>query len=307
MITMFEYYPDVGAVGPASNAVLRWQSMGLDARPYHEVSALSGFCFLTRKEIIEKIGLLDESLFGGDDIDYSIRIRDANYKLVCCRKSFVYHYYAQTGKKLHPDWDSKDWAERISLDLIRKHGFRKYYQTMLPIQGQWYQNNKIDLEKEFLRLCIPDNGAKIYDMGCGNNKIYPTAIGVDSIPDGELGNCGPTRYRPLSGVNIVSDLNQPLPIKDEDADYIIGKHVLEHIVDHLTLLAEWHRILKPSGKLYIAYPDNKLMKAIACDPTHVHVLSPQSIRTALRITGYTNIKDYFMEGCWSWITEAEKI
>ena len=46
-----------------------------------------------------------DSLFGGDDIDYSIRIKDAGYRLVVNRGSFVFHFYGTTGKRLHKDWD----------------------------------------------------------------------------------------------------------------------------------------------------------------------------------------------------------
>lgn len=312
MIKIFEYYNDVGAVGPISNSVLKWQSLGytseMEYGPYHEVSVLSGFCFLTKKEVIEKIGELDETLFGGDDLDYSIRIKQAGYRLVCCRKTFVYHYYAQTGKRLHSDWDSQEWGDKIAADIIRKHGLREYYKCLLPIRSRWDIMARYDLEKTVMSNIVPNNGKKIYDVGCGINKLYDCAIGVDRLSEGEFGISGGQRTTamPKGVVNIVADISQPLPIESEDADYIVARHVLEHIVDHVSALREWKRILKIGGKLVISVPDDNLMKAMACDPTHVHVFTPESLKTVLDLLEFKEITNHFVDGTWSNIITAVK-
>jgi GT2 family glycosyltransferase len=101
MLAAFEK-PGVGAVGPTSNAIMGYQSFHhIGLPPYIESAALSGMCMLVKREVIEKIGNLDESLPGGDDIDYSIRIRNAGYRLGICRRTFLYHHYATTGKRVH--------------------------------------------------------------------------------------------------------------------------------------------------------------------------------------------------------------
>jgi GT2 family glycosyltransferase len=309
MVNVMEYYPEVGAVGPISNAVMHRQSINWNEhKPYHEESVLSGFCFLTRREVIEKIGVLDETLFGGDDVDYSIRIREAGYKLVCCRRSFVFHYYAQTGRRLHADWDTRPWAEKIDREIIRKHGLRKLLETKDPIKSEWDIYSTYDFEKTYVQKLVPDNGAKVIDMGCGNSKVHDSAIGVDIIPNGEYGIGGGMRFAPNRHTDVIADISKPMPMfEDDEADYIVGKHVLEHIIDYMSTLKEWHRILKRGGRLVIVLPDYTRGEAITCDPTHVHVFDKDSLSTALDATGYKILSHEGMDGIWSTVTVAEKI
>jgi len=58
------------------------------------VDWLSGGCMLIKKELIEKIGLLDEVFFFGvEDIDYCARARQAGYKVVYNPLVSTVHYH----------------------------------------------------------------------------------------------------------------------------------------------------------------------------------------------------------------------
>lgn len=57
-----------------------------------ETKLLIGFCLMLRREIIDKIGMLDENLFlGSDDLEYSLRLRANGYNLLVATDTFVYH------------------------------------------------------------------------------------------------------------------------------------------------------------------------------------------------------------------------
>jgi len=81
------------------------------------------------------------------------------------------------------------------------------------------------------------------NLGAGT-KALPGWVNVD--------------IRPLPGIDVVSDL-RTLPFKDEAADLVYACHVLEHFGRHeyMDVLKEWHRILKPGGKIRLAMPDFK--------------------------------------------------
>jgi GT2 family glycosyltransferase len=66
-----------------------------DAYPHLErVPAISGCAFLTRRELIDRIGGLDEDFFAYvEDTDFSIRARLAGYDIVYAPASIVYHDY----------------------------------------------------------------------------------------------------------------------------------------------------------------------------------------------------------------------
>ena len=61
-------------------------------RQSKEVKVLIGFCEMIRKEVVDKIGLLDETFFfGHDDLDYSWRMRLAGYRLLVAKDVFIHH------------------------------------------------------------------------------------------------------------------------------------------------------------------------------------------------------------------------
>ncbi len=91
---------------------------------------------------------------------------------------------------------------------------------------------------------------KLYDLGCGTKPYYdfiaPCAaqyIGVD------WGNTLHTQT-----MDVVADLNKPLPIPSEDADSIVCFQTLEHLCEPQQLLNEAYRILKPNGSILLTVP-----------------------------------------------------
>lgn len=284
MIAAFDK-PGVGAVGPTSNAIMGYQSFNhIGLPPYLETAALSGMCMLVKREVIEKIGNLDESLPGGDDLDYSIRIRNAGYRLGICRRTFLYHHYAATGKRVHGEyWDSQAHSEAINAALIKKHGFKTWYTTtnnMLPGAGG-FDFIKSE-EKLALEELAPHLDGKVLDLGCGGKKIDPRVIGVDIRPNGDYG----VGYNALipSGGEVACDVVKLDPFADRSVDAILAKHLTEHILDVPKALREWSRVLKYGGQLVIIVPDWRYCEAISCDPSHVHAFTPESLKSIIEVS-----------------------
>lgn len=60
---------------------------------YTETKFLIGCCLLLKRELIEKIGFLDEGFFmSADDFDYSLRARIAGFSLYAAEDVIVHHY-----------------------------------------------------------------------------------------------------------------------------------------------------------------------------------------------------------------------
>ena len=130
LVDHMELHPKVGAVGPCSNFVMGKQNLFDYTTPDLCLTGLLiGFCVVMRTELIKKIGGLDESLPGGDDFDWSIRIRDAGYDLLIDRSAYLHHIGQQTGKRVHSEWDTQRHQEMTDNALIRKHGVRKWWET----------------------------------------------------------------------------------------------------------------------------------------------------------------------------------
>lgn len=120
---------DVGAVGPISDVVSGRQDFHYSYGQYEDdVNLLIGFCILTKREILDKVGDLDEHYFWGhDDYDFSIRMRKAGYRLIIARDVFVKHFCYNSMSQIEtqkPELfkDGKDYT-------IKKHGQEEYIKT----------------------------------------------------------------------------------------------------------------------------------------------------------------------------------
>ena len=113
------------------------------------------------------------------------------------------------------------------------------------------------------RVQVGDRRPVVLDLGCGDQRQYPTNIGVDR--------------RITPSVAAVADVSRPLPFRDGSVDRIFAVHVLEHLIDFLPLVAECHRVLRPGGVLHVLSPWWKHVNAVA-DPTHVRLLDTQTIK-----------------------------
>src|SRR5438045_1046224 len=46
-----------------------------------------------------------------------------------------------------------------------------------------------------------------------------------------------------------------LPFHDHSLAYVVCSHGLEHVTNPVTALAEWYRVLRPGGIIYLVVPD----------------------------------------------------
>lgn len=104
---------------------------------------------------------------------------------------------------------------------------------------------------------------RIVDIGCGGQKQYAEAVGLD--------------LRPGDQIDVVADLVAGLPLRDASVDRVFAVHVLEHLPDVVAALNELHRVLAPGGVLHAMSPDRLHVNAYA-DPTHVRYFDVQTFK-----------------------------
>lgn len=103
------------------------------------VEGLFGSCFFFPVRIFKKIGLFDENLSGCEDMDWMIRMKLNNLKVVTSRKITILHYGALTTKQR--DDGRKTYLNQLkNKDLfIKKHGYENYhYLVKLYIEYKKY-------------------------------------------------------------------------------------------------------------------------------------------------------------------------
>lgn len=277
--------PTIAAVGPSSNVVMGLQHFGLHGAPaLLKPKYLIGFCVMMRKSIFEEIGAMDESLPGGDDLDWSIRFRKAGYGLVARRDVFVYHFGFKTGNRVHGDaavpngWNSQDMTEKTNIALIRKHGFKWWLETARN-EGEPYDTRKEEYGDD--NMLLPLAVGRGIDVGCGENKLTPETVGVDLCAQGEK-----TFQGAVSKADVKASGDNLYMFEDNSLDYVVARHNIEHYTNPLKTLREWNRVLRPGGKLGITTPDDARLAGIRLDGSHKHSFSREGMKDMLELTGF---------------------
>ncbi|MGE5402771.1 MAG: glycosyltransferase [Ignavibacteriales bacterium] len=133
MISVAESSPEIGIVGPVSNAVsgvqldknAKYKNMTEMQKYAKKVSKdfkgqviefprVAFLCTLIKKEVIDAIGGLDERFTPGnyEDDDYCLRAQKAGYKAVIARDVFIHHY----GSKSFKANGEQKYAERLEIN-----------------------------------------------------------------------------------------------------------------------------------------------------------------------------------------------
>ena len=220
MLDCLKSAPDIGIVGPMTNSISGPQKLpevnysSIDdlaeyARKFRKKNRnrripyrrVVGFCMLFRRQLIDKINLLDEKFGSGnfEDDDFCLRASLAGYRNMIAGDVFIHHYGSKTfignkidytsslngNKKIFMEkWGGEEVAERFSGKLIIENAVAKAYELF----------GKGDIEKATASILgalkqTPYQRSlylKIAEMLI-DVKHYQDAIGIlDALPQSDL-------------------------------------------------------------------------------------------------------------------------
>lgn len=115
MINVANDNVDLGIINPSSNTLAQTPAKGQTIESYSaslklfkgkwgELGQCSGFCMLIKREVIEKVGILDENYEVGyfEEADYCRKAQKAGYRFARAKAAYVYHVERHTFDK-RPD------------------------------------------------------------------------------------------------------------------------------------------------------------------------------------------------------------
>ncbi len=256
--------PEVGAVGAITNNCSYYQAIQVD---YHSMAEMQkfallnnlsnpakwerrlklvGFCLLMKKQVIDKIGLLDERFTPGnfEDDDYSVRIRRAGYELLLCRDVFIHHFGGTSFQDRPAEYTQ----------LLRDNGNKfKEKWGYLPQYSMIIRNEIIDLIDSPVEAPL-----RVLEVGCacGGTLLrikhkYPYAE-LHGIEFNENAAKDAGFFAEVMAANIEATA---LPYPNSYFDYIILADVLEHLHDPWQALAKLNHYLTPQGKILASIPN----------------------------------------------------
>ncbi len=245
----------VGATGAVSNSISYYQQISetyndfdgymdfalknnmSDENSYEQRIKLVGFAMLIKRNVLDKVGLLDERFTPGnfEDDDISLRIVVEGYKLLLCKDSYIHHFGSVSFKK-----DGKYFNELLqtnSKKFKEKWGFASEYST-----GIRYDLMSLIDEEKYRKINILEVGC-----GCGstllaikskypNSKIYGIEVNENSA---RIAKC----FADVCDENIENSLTY----KEGFFDYIVFGDVLEHLYNPGKVLENIKKYLKDDG------------------------------------------------------------
>lgn len=140
---------------------------------------------------------------------------------------------------------------------------------------QYYESAKIRWET------VPYTRGRGLDVGCGADKIWPHAIGVDNRIDTALFD---VKMNPDVTLN-ATDMSF---FATRSFDWVFSSHMLEHCENYPEVLREMFRVIKNDGYLLLYLP-HKLFYPNkgeeGANPDHRHDFLPQDIIDTMRQIG----------------------
>jgi hypothetical protein len=114
------YFLKLHRLFPASERFGRYLMTHRDCDEGGQVDSVSGCCLMVRREVIEKVGVLDENfVMYGDDLDWCYRIKQAGWKVWYVPDVQIVHLGGQSSRRL--PGKCIVWFYRAMVIFYRKH------------------------------------------------------------------------------------------------------------------------------------------------------------------------------------------
>jgi GT2 family glycosyltransferase/glycosyltransferase involved in cell wall biosynthesis/predicted Zn-dependent protease len=197
------FKPGIGAVGPVSNYVAGLQKVEiysgeplqgksgigeLSQKLYkrnkgqgRETKLLIGFCMALSQKALKEVGLLDESLFlGNDDLDISWRLREHGYKLIVATDTFVYHegqVSFGSAEKFNTTALVQESTDRLYAKLVSRYGKNNVPPPQELWGIDWFRPSQASFRKESFSRVEPLTSIIILTL----NQLAHTRLCIESI------------------------------------------------------------------------------------------------------------------------------
>ncbi len=124
---LFCYFSGLDRHFPKSRLFGRYLMTYADEDAMLQVDAISGSCMLIRREVIDRVGMLDEQFFAyQEDADYSFRVKKAGWKIMYYPEAQIVHYGGLGGSRTDPYQSIIEWHKSY-LKYYRKNLASRYF------------------------------------------------------------------------------------------------------------------------------------------------------------------------------------
>lgn len=117
---------------PNLTPLRRYLCADFDYSREQKVDQIMGAFFMIKREVIDKIGLLDEKFFiWFEEVDYCLRAQKAGWQVVYAPVTSVIHHFGQSFKQMMTVDKQKIWNKSLRYYFLKHRGFAKYVLIIL--------------------------------------------------------------------------------------------------------------------------------------------------------------------------------
>ncbi|MGG3887080.1 glycosyltransferase [Brevibacillus panacihumi] len=251
---------DIGAVGPVTNRCSYYQTIPVNYQNLEEMQSfastynqsnptmweerlkLIGYAFLFKKEVYRSVGELDEIFSPGnfEDDDFSLRIRQAGYKLILCKDTFIHHFGSVSFREKPIEY--QNLLVRNKEKFVRKWKFDS--QTSMMIRYEVLPHIHHRQEDSFSLLEI--------GCGCGGTLLQVK----NNFPNANIYGYDSNSYAikeaaPFAQVGTGNWEDIHSKYTAEQFDYIVINNIVEKVTNPITFMQKVKMLLRPSGSLIL--------------------------------------------------------
>lgn len=132
----FTYFVGLERLFPSSRIFSQYHQWYKQMNVAHQVDAISGGFFMVRKEVIDQVGVLDESYFMyGEDLDWAYRIKERGWEIWYEPSAQVLHKKKQSGRNSSNVDTRKKTKEYFysTMKLFYKKHYQKKYSAIITL------------------------------------------------------------------------------------------------------------------------------------------------------------------------------
>jgi SAM-dependent methyltransferase len=112
------------------------------------------------------------------------------------------------------------------------------------------------LRDDFVRLGLAHvEPGRLLEIGCGNGSRMSIFARRGWVVEGQEIDPDAARVVRARGHRVHEGLLENVGLQAETYDVVIADHVIEHVIDPLSLVRECYRVLKPGGRIILAAPN----------------------------------------------------
>ncbi|MEZ5644732.1 MAG: class I SAM-dependent methyltransferase [Burkholderiaceae bacterium] len=195
--------------------------------------------------------------------------------------------------RLRPYFGSEDERRQVTQTMFNEAagGYDRAESLTALGSGAWYR-------REVLRRCGLGPGMTLVDVAAGTGLV--TAAGVELVgATGRVVAVDPSpgmlaELRKKVSVEVVEAYAESMPLPDGMADFLSMGYALRHVGDLRRAFAEYHRVLRPGGKvciLEISRPRGRLLRGLM--RFHIGVVVPLLARLTGRHADVRRLWAYY--------------